>query len=407
MHEVIPMAKQRKTDNQTQAQADKINKRVKDRDKLTMGKIVTLADDVSKSAFKGGDIAVAIPARTRSNTLWNKKRGILQMGDGKASRELFNLNQAKQFMQTVLHGKSIKELIEAEKTLSLRGMFYKALHTIQGTSGEKTFAAQDESDAILEDLEDRIRFILRGKRLFAARALDRVQRLVEHSAEAQRLLRLDQLLDALAVQHRLHELLRLVQVKQLAARLAVAHLQDAALLVPQRVRARARRDRRGNVAALEGRLRHVVGQRDDLAHRQLVAILDPLVDLVRLGLSLIIRFTLFGHGNYFVHGLPAHVFISLGKTWAGSPCHYSSSRAGLRFFFFAVSGTMSDPPSSLVAEAAASVSSARCAARDSTSTTPSSCFRSSVSSFFTVRPSSSSCASAIAVRLRASASSAS
>src|SRR5437764_8721777 len=83
-----PMAKQRKTDNQTQAQADKINKRVKDRDKLTMGKIVTLADDVSKSAFKGGDIAVAIPARTRSNTLWNKKRGILQMGDGKASREL-------------------------------------------------------------------------------------------------------------------------------------------------------------------------------------------------------------------------------------------------------------------------------------------------------------------------------
>jgi len=32
-------------------------------------------------------------------------------------------------------------------------MFYKALHTIQGTKGEKTFAAQDESDCILEDLE--------------------------------------------------------------------------------------------------------------------------------------------------------------------------------------------------------------------------------------------------------------
>src|SRR5687767_7561559 len=130
-----------------------MNKRIKERDKATLGKIVDLADNVATSAFKGRDIAVAIPTRTRSNTLWNKKRGILQMGDAKASRELFNLNQAKQFMQTVLHGTSIKELIEAEKTLSLRGMFYKALHTIQGTKGEKTFAGQDESDCILEDLE--------------------------------------------------------------------------------------------------------------------------------------------------------------------------------------------------------------------------------------------------------------
>ena len=131
----------------------RINKRIKERDKATLGKIVNLADDVAKSAFKGNDIAVAIPMRTRSNTIWNRKRGILQMGEAKASRELFNLNQAKQFMQTCLHGNSIKELIAAEKTLSLRGMFYKGLHTIQGTNAEKTFGAQDESDAILEDLE--------------------------------------------------------------------------------------------------------------------------------------------------------------------------------------------------------------------------------------------------------------
>ena len=53
----------------------------------------------------------------------------------------------------MLHGKTIKDLIEAEKTLSLRGMFYRALHTIAGTQGEKTFAGQEESDGILEDLE--------------------------------------------------------------------------------------------------------------------------------------------------------------------------------------------------------------------------------------------------------------
>ncbi|MGN6627021.1 MAG: DNA topoisomerase IV subunit A [Tepidisphaeraceae bacterium] len=125
----------------------------KDRDKVTLEKIVGLANEVSTKALSGREPLVQIPTRTRSNTLWNKKRGILQMGDAKAERTLFNLNQAKQFMQTCLHGDSIKQLIDAEKTLSLRGMFYKALHTIQGTKGEKTFAAQDESDAILEDLE--------------------------------------------------------------------------------------------------------------------------------------------------------------------------------------------------------------------------------------------------------------
>ncbi|MGB7156930.1 MAG: DNA topoisomerase IV subunit A [Tepidisphaeraceae bacterium] len=149
---------------------DRVNKRVKERDKATMGKIVQLADNVSKSAFKGADINIAIPTRTRSNTLWNKKKGILQMGDAKAQRELFNLNQAKQFMQTMLHGNSIKELIEAQKTLSLRGMFYKGLHTIQGTKDEKTFAVQDESDAILEDLEVSMGALREELHVFAKKA---------------------------------------------------------------------------------------------------------------------------------------------------------------------------------------------------------------------------------------------
>src|SRR5207248_3561395 len=95
---------------------------------------------------------------------------ILQMGDAKANRELFNLNQAKQFMQSVLHGSSIKELINAEKTLSLRGMFYKGLHTNQGTNSEKTFGNQDESDAILEDLEVSLGALREELHVFAKKA---------------------------------------------------------------------------------------------------------------------------------------------------------------------------------------------------------------------------------------------
>jgi len=126
--------------------------RLKERDALTQKKILGLADELSKRTFAGKEPKIDIPLRTKSNTLWNKKKGILQMGDAAAERELFSLNQAKQFMQTMLHASTIKDLIAAGKTSSLRGVFYKAKHTVAGTK-ENTFDAQEESDPILEDLE--------------------------------------------------------------------------------------------------------------------------------------------------------------------------------------------------------------------------------------------------------------
>ena len=129
-----------------------VSKALKQRDARTLAKIVSFADDVAKKALGGKEPKLEIPTRTKSNTIWNKKQGILQMGDGTADRELFNLNQAKQFMQTVLHASTVKDLIAAEKTSSLRGVFYKAKHTVAGTR-ENTFDTQDESDPILEDLE--------------------------------------------------------------------------------------------------------------------------------------------------------------------------------------------------------------------------------------------------------------
>jgi len=129
-----------------------ISAQTKERDKRTLEKIIGLADGLSKTTFAGREPIFHIPTRSKSNTIWNKKRGILEMGDGKADRPLFDLKTAKQFMQTVLHGSTIKDLIEAGKTSSLRGVFYKAKHTVAGTK-ENTFDTQEESDPILEDLE--------------------------------------------------------------------------------------------------------------------------------------------------------------------------------------------------------------------------------------------------------------
>jgi DNA topoisomerase-6 subunit A len=125
---------------------------LKERDAATTKKIVELVSDVARRSLSGKEPKLDIPTRTKSNTIWNKKRGILEMGDGVAERPLFDLKTAKQFMQTMLHASTIKDLIAAEKTSSLRGVFYKAKHTVAGTR-ENTFDTQDESDPILEDLE--------------------------------------------------------------------------------------------------------------------------------------------------------------------------------------------------------------------------------------------------------------
>lgn len=124
----------------------------KKRDQQTSTAIATLAQGVVKSAMAGREPKVSVPTRSAGNTKWNKSRGILQMGTAAQERQLFNLGQARKFMQTLRHGHGIRRLIEEDKTLSLRGMFYAGLKTIPGTK-EKTFNDQTESDAILEDLE--------------------------------------------------------------------------------------------------------------------------------------------------------------------------------------------------------------------------------------------------------------
>ena len=124
----------------------------KERDKVTRRKIEQLAGEVVKASLKMRDPFVDIPTRTVTNTSYNKKKRILEMGDATQRRNLFNTGQAKKFMQTLLLAKGCRDLIDRGKTSSLRGMFYAGLHTIEGTK-EKTFNDQSDSDVILEDLE--------------------------------------------------------------------------------------------------------------------------------------------------------------------------------------------------------------------------------------------------------------
>jgi DNA topoisomerase-6 subunit A len=122
------------------------------RDKNTHQQLVGLADTVVKSASAGSDPTLKIPTRTLSNVRYNRGKRILEMGNARSERQLFNLNQAKSYMQTLLVASGCKRLIDADKSTSLRGLFYMLKHSIEGTK-EETFDDQCECDPVIEDME--------------------------------------------------------------------------------------------------------------------------------------------------------------------------------------------------------------------------------------------------------------
>ncbi len=99
------------------------------------------------------------------------------MGRQTNRRHLFNLHQAKAFMQTLLVAKGAAELIHAGKTLSIRGLYYRLKHRIKGTS-ENTFETQEECDPIIEDLEVLLDSLREQLHLYADKRGDMVGNIV-------------------------------------------------------------------------------------------------------------------------------------------------------------------------------------------------------------------------------------
>src|SRR5262247_1455576 len=143
------------------------------RDKKTLGSIRGLADEVVQAAERGRAPYVEIPSRSLSNVRFNQSKKIIEMGSGTNRRELFNLSQAKSYMQTLLVGSGCKQLIDEGKTTSIRGLFYLLKHTIAGTK-EETFAEQGECDPIIEDVEVTLNSLREELHLYAQKKGDMV-----------------------------------------------------------------------------------------------------------------------------------------------------------------------------------------------------------------------------------------
>ena len=71
-------------------------------DKRTVNQIVGFAQNIGRQAGHRREPAMDIPTRSLSNVKFNASKRILEMGRKTTQRQLFNLNQAKSFMQTCL-----------------------------------------------------------------------------------------------------------------------------------------------------------------------------------------------------------------------------------------------------------------------------------------------------------------
>ena len=122
----------------TRAEPKKKKSTLSPRDRKTKASLIGLADGVVRAASGGSDPHVDIPSRTLSNVRYSPRKRIIEMGKNTNRRQLFNLSQAKAYMQTMLVASGCKKLIDEGKTTSIRGLFYMLKHTIEGTK-EETF----------------------------------------------------------------------------------------------------------------------------------------------------------------------------------------------------------------------------------------------------------------------------
>ena len=99
-----------------------------------------------------------IPSRTLSNTRWDPIKKILVLGEEKIRRRFLDLRESKKFMQTILMLKLIVEAIRQDVYPTIRDLYYNGKHTIffehiGKRVKENTWDDQDESNAVIEDIE--------------------------------------------------------------------------------------------------------------------------------------------------------------------------------------------------------------------------------------------------------------
>jgi len=117
-----------------------------------ISRLTSFGDELLEEIKKNEVPKMKVPQRGLNNVVFNPSTYILELGDKKSTRNYMNLAHTKKFMQSVLIAAKCKELVDRDKTASIRELYYQLKHAIAETK-ENTFEGQDESDPLIVDLE--------------------------------------------------------------------------------------------------------------------------------------------------------------------------------------------------------------------------------------------------------------
>ncbi len=114
--------------------------------------LVKLGNDLVQQIEKKQNPALDIAIRSLSNIKFNKETMRIEMGNAVAKRYFFNVAHVRKFTQTVEVAALSKDLLDANKHLSLREAYYRMKRTLPN-SNINIVDEQEESNQAIEDLE--------------------------------------------------------------------------------------------------------------------------------------------------------------------------------------------------------------------------------------------------------------
>ena len=115
-------------------------------------KLEELGKTLYKEIKEGKNPFLDVPIRALSNVYFNPKTKLIELGDAKSRRYFFNVAHIRKFVQTIEVASLAKELLDVDKHLSLRQVFYAIRKTLPGTKID-IVEDQTESNQAIEDLE--------------------------------------------------------------------------------------------------------------------------------------------------------------------------------------------------------------------------------------------------------------
>ncbi|MCD7781208.1 MAG: DNA topoisomerase IV subunit A [Methanosphaera sp.] len=114
---------------------------------IALNKLRGMGDEVLESVLQEEVPSIQIPSRGTSNIIYNPDKKYFELGDRKGTRSLGNVKQIKKMAQMMCVGNFCKELVDIQKTATMREMYYVS------EGWDVGFDNQQESNNITEDIE--------------------------------------------------------------------------------------------------------------------------------------------------------------------------------------------------------------------------------------------------------------